>query len=78
MPYGSCHAVSTKSGHDAAGALNAALASATRTLDREVRQAESSLDEFTVSGVSHSHSMSLTSDGTTRAVVTAIACYHYR
>ena len=77
MPYASFHAVSIKAGHDAAAALNAALATATRILHEQVRQAECNLQSFRLCGISHAHTLSTTADGASRAVVTAIASYEY-
>lgn len=77
MAHASFHAVSIKAGPDPAGALNAALATATRLLDEQVREAESSLETFRLSGISHSHTVTTTPNGSTRAEVTAIASYEY-
>jgi hypothetical protein len=77
VPYASFHAVSVKAGHDPASALNAALATATRQLHEQAREAESNLDCFRLSGISHAHSLTTTADGASHAVVTAIASYEY-
>ena len=77
MSYASFHAVSVKASHDAAAALNAALATATRQLHDQVREAEDNLDRFRLSGISHAHTLTTTADGASRAVVTAIASYEY-
>jgi hypothetical protein len=78
VPHGSFHAVSVKAGHDPAGALNAALATATRLLHEQVREAETNLQSFRLSGISHAHTVTTSADGATHAVVTAIASYEYR
>lgn len=77
MPYASFHAVSIKAGHDAASALNAALPTATRQLHDQAREAETNLDTFRLSGISHAHTLTTTADGATRAVVTVIASYEH-
>jgi hypothetical protein len=69
--------VSVKTGRDAAGALDAALATTTRALDRSVNQAEINLAGFRLTGISHSHTLSITDDAMIRAVVTGIASYVY-
>ena len=46
LSYASFHAVSVKADHDAAVALNAALATATRQLHDQAREAETTLDCF--------------------------------
>jgi hypothetical protein len=77
VPHASFHAVSVKAGQDPAGALNAALATATRQLHEQVREAETNLDSFRLSGISHAHTVTSTADGATHAVVTAVASYEY-
>lgn len=77
MPHASFHAVSVKASPDPAGALNAALATATRLLHEQFRDAETNLDRFRLSGISHSHTVTTAADGLTHAVVTAIASYEY-
>lgn len=77
VPHASIHAVSVKAGPDAVGALNAALATATRLLDKQVREMENNLDNFRLVGISHAHTVMPTAAGTMRAIVTAIASYEY-
>lgn len=77
MPHASFHAVSVKAGQDHAGALNAALATATRLLHEQVREAETNLQSFRLWGISHAHTLTTKADGATLAVVTAIASYEY-
>jgi len=76
MPHDTFHAVSIKTDRDAAAALNAAIANVARLLRTQFRDAERSLASFHVSGVTHSHTLT-TTDGQTRAVVTAVASYEY-
>jgi hypothetical protein len=77
MPHASFHAVSVKSGRDAAGTLSSALATATRILDEQVRDAETQLASFRLAHVSHAHSITRQADGSAQAVVTAVASYEY-
>lgn len=76
MPHGTFHAVSVKTGHDAVAALQAALATVTRLLDRQVHEVETNLTTFRISAISHAHSISSVGGGI-RAEVTAIASYEY-
>jgi hypothetical protein len=78
MAHACFHAVSIKAGRDPAGALNAALAAATRLLDQQIYDAETNLDSFRLSGISHAHTLSSDGNGAVRAEVTAIASYEYR
>lgn len=77
MSHASFHAVSIKTGHDPAGTLSAALATATRVLQQQFREAETKLDDFRLGAISHAHTLMATPDGLTRVVVTAIAGYEY-
>jgi hypothetical protein len=77
MPHASFHAVSVKSGRDAAGTISSALATATRMLDDQVRDAERCLETFRLAHISHAHSVTTSADGSAHAVVTAIASYEY-
>jgi hypothetical protein len=54
------------------------LATATRLLHEQVREAENTLQTFRLSGISHAHTVTTLADGATHAVVTAIAGYEYR
>ena len=60
-----------------AGALNGAMAATTRALYQQIDQAHTNLDNFRLTAVSHTHSLSVSEDATNRAVVTAIASYEY-
>jgi hypothetical protein len=71
-------AISFRDGKNSQEALNAAMATATRLLQEQVREAENNLQSFRLSGISHAHTLTTSSDGATHAVVTAIASYEYR
>jgi hypothetical protein len=77
MPHPSFHAVSDNSGRDAAGTLSSALATTTRILDDQVRDAESQLATFRLASISHAHSITKQAAGSAQAVVTAVASYEY-
>lgn len=76
LPHGTFHAVSVKTGHDAVAALQSALATVTRLLDRQIHDAETNLNTFRISAISHAHTISNVDSGI-RAEVTAIASYEY-
>jgi hypothetical protein len=76
VPHDTFHAVSIKTDRDPAAALSAAMATVARLLRTQFREAEKNLESFHVRGVTHSHTLT-TTDGQTRAAVTAIASYAY-
>jgi hypothetical protein len=77
MAYRCFHAVSVTVGKDAAEALDAALATATRQLDEQIRGEALDPAAVRLSGISHSHTMSSNGSGQCCAQVSVIVGCEY-
>jgi hypothetical protein len=78
MAYRCFHAVSITVGEDAAAALDAALATATRQLDEQIRGEAFDPAAVRLSGISHSHTMTSNGSGQFCAQVSVIVGCEYR
>ncbi|MFD6062110.1 hypothetical protein [Rhodococcus wratislaviensis] len=76
MSHGSFHTVAATSSRDDVAALNSALATAMRTLQDQIREAEVHLPHLQMRGIHHTHTL-VNVDGVPRAVVSAVVLYEY-
>ena len=77
MAYRCFHAVSIKVGEDAAEALDAALATATRQLDEQIRGGALDPAAVRLSAISHAHTLSPNGSGQICAQVSVILSCEY-